>query len=120
MSTVVALFAEEDAASRAADELLRAGVPAGSVHLHRHGQPPRNAGGVVADEYATGGFFTSFLGLLDGLLNTARAPGTAASYAELVQFEGAAISVDGTSDEMMRAEEVLRKAGARKVSRSLD
>jgi hypothetical protein len=120
MSTIVALFDEENAASWAADELLRAGVPAGALHVHRRGQPPRNASGVIVDEYATGGFFTSFRDLLDGLLETGRAPGTAASYAELVRFEGAAVSVDGKSVEVARAADVLRKAGARKVSRSAD
>jgi hypothetical protein len=118
MSTVVALFAEEGVATKVAEQLLQSGIPAGAVHVHRQGNAPRNASGVTVDEYATGGFFTNFVGLLDDLLGTHRQPGEARSYADVVRFEGAAVSVQGTYEEANRATELLRAAGARKLLRS--
>jgi hypothetical protein len=118
MSTIVALFTDDAAAARAAARVVDSGVAPSAVHLHRQGQPPRNAAGVVVDEYASGGFFTNFLSLLDGLLQTRREPQVAASYADVVRHEGVAVSVDCSSESAARSEALLRDAGAVNVARS--
>jgi hypothetical protein len=114
ITTVVAVFADASAARSAADALVRSGISPADVHLHEKGMTPRNASGVLLDEYATGGFFTNFAHLLDGLLG---APRASPSYEEIVQFEGSAVSVQvHGSDEAVRVEKELRAAGARKVA----
>jgi len=118
MSAIVALFADEEAARLGVDSVVRAGVSPDVVHLHRQGQPPRNASGLIADEYAAGGFFSNFASLLDGLLGTKRKADTATSYADVVRHEGVAVSVDSDESDVARAEDLLRAAGALEVSRS--
>ena len=119
-STVVATFADRAAAQGAIDALTHAGVAAPDIHLHEKGLKPRNASGTVFDEYASGGFFTNFTHLLDGLLGT---PHRQPSYEDVVQFEGVAVSVQVASlDEAARIETRLHEAGAHKVGsgRSLE
>ena len=111
--TVVATFADRDAAQRAVASLTRDEIAPAKVHLHEKGLRPRNASGVLVDEYASGGFFTNFARLLDGLMNT---PHQSPSYEELVQFEGIAVSVETESSEQAeRVEAQLRSAGAERV-----
>ena len=119
-TTVVASFSNRDVAHRALYSLRQSGVPSADVHLHEKGMQPRNADGVMLDEYATGGFFTNFAHLLDGLMGT---PRKSPSYDELVQFEGVVVSVQVTGeDAIAQVEGRLRTAGAEKVSsgRGLD
>lgn len=118
---VVATFADTAAAQRAVDTLTRSGIPSADVHLHEKGMRPRSASGVMLDEYATGGFFTSVGHLLDDLMGI---PRRSPSYEDLVQFEGVAVSVrtDKGSEQVERIEALLRDAGAQKVGsgRGLD
>jgi hypothetical protein len=119
-TTIVAAFADRGVAQQAVARLVASGVDADSVHLHEKGMKPRNAGGVVIDEYATGGFFTNFVHLLDGLLDT---PRQSPSYEELVQFEGIVVSVQAIGEDRVRQVEAeLSAAGAQRVrsGRGLD
>lgn len=117
-TTVVAVFADRRAAQGAVDALIEGSVPAGDVHIHEKGMQPRNAGGVVLDEYATGGFFTNFAHLLDGLMGT---PRRSPSYEELVQFEGVVVSVQVTGeDAVAQVEARLRAAGAQNMRSGRD
>jgi hypothetical protein len=111
--TVVATFADRTSAHNAVDTLSRHGIAATDLHLHEKGMQPRNAAGTLLDEYATGGFFTNFAHLLDGLLDT---PRRSPSYEELVQFEGIAVSVQvADSDQAAAVEAQLRQAGAQRI-----
>ena len=111
--TVVATFASRDAAERAVEILVRSGLAATDVHVHEQGLRPRNAAGVTLDEFATGGFFTNFGHLLDGLLG---APRSSPSYEELVRFEGVAVSAQTVQNEdAERIEALMRDAGALRV-----
>jgi hypothetical protein len=117
--TVVAVFGDRDAAQRAADAVIATGVAAAQVHIHERGVAPRNAAGIVADEYLTGGFFSNFVRLFNGLLGGKPPERTAQSYAELVAFEGAAVSVDASDAAQAAALEItLRQADALRVARS--
>lgn len=118
MNTIVAIFASAAEADQAVQRLLNAGVPGSDIHLHEKGRPARNAAGVVADEYMTGGFFANFMGLLDGLLEARRDPNVATSYADVVQHEGVALSVETAAARAPDIEALLRSQGASKVSRS--
>ena len=118
MDTVVALFPDQLQADHAVERLLANDVQASQVHLHEKDLAPRNAAGVVADEYMTGGFFNNFLSLLDGLMNTPRNPGTVRTYAEVVQHEGVAVSVEVVAERAAAIEELLRAIGASHVSRT--
>lgn len=117
--TLVASFADRDAAQRADAALMQIGIASNDVHLHEKGLKPHDADGVVFDEYATGGFFTNFAHLLDGLMNK---PRKSLSYDELVQFEGMALSVHTDEAQAERVETQLRQSGAEKVQsgRGLD
>jgi len=114
--TLVALFADAAGAQRAADDVVRGGMAAAKVHLHQRGKPPRNAAGIVADEYLTGGFFANFASLLGGLLNAPPASDQASTYADVLAAEGAAVSVEvNDEEEAGLVEATLRQAGATKV-----
>jgi hypothetical protein len=117
--SVMAVFGDKAVAQQAAKTLVESGIPASTLHFHERGLPARNGAGVIVDEYATGGFLTSFMGLLDGLLGGESVPQEARSYAELLRFEGVALSVDSPSAaEADRADALLRQAGAVDVARS--
>ena len=119
--TIVAIYPDRAAAQRAADELVASGIPATRVHVHEHAAPPRNAAGIKADEYATGGFFANFAKLLSGLLDAKVPVGDVTSYDELVKFEGAALTVDEVvADQSLSIEKRLLAGGATKVARSAD
>ena len=111
--TVVATFADRASAQIAVDALTRDGIPSSAIHLHEKGAEPRNATGVVLDEYASGGFFTNFTHLLDDLLG---APHQSPTYEDLVRFEGVAVSVQVASDQADRVEARLREEGAERAS----
>jgi hypothetical protein len=118
---IVAMYPDRAAAQHAADELVASGVPATRLHVHERAAAPRNAAGIKVDEYATGGFFANFAKLLSGLLDAKVPVGTATSYDELVQFEGAALTVDDVgSDQALSIEKRLLAGGATKVARSAD
>jgi hypothetical protein len=113
-TTVVATFADLANAQIGVDALTRDGISSTAIHLHEKGATPRNAAGVVLDEYASGGFFTNFAHLLDDLLGT---PHQSPSYEEVVQFEGVVVSVQGLARAQVgQVEARLRNAGAQNVS----
>ncbi|NUZ04266.1 hypothetical protein [Piscinibacter koreensis] len=118
MQTILARFPDRTAAEAAAERLVEAGFRREGVHLHQRGRPPRNAAGLEFDEYASGGFFSNFLALLDGLLETPPAPNEAETYADVIREEGVGVSVgvesEGRAEE---AERVLQAAGAMKMTR---
>jgi hypothetical protein len=117
--TVVAVFGDREAAQRAADALVASGVAAERVHLHEHGAPPRNSAGIVADEYLTGGFFSNFVHLFNDLLGSPLPERTAASYADVVAYEGAAVSVEANdAAQAALVEKTLKQAEALKVAGS--
>jgi hypothetical protein len=111
--TVVATFADRASAESAIDALTRSGLAPVDVHLHENGMKPRNAAGTLLDEYASGGFFTNFAHLLDGLLGS---PRRSPSYEDVVKFEGVAVSVQvAEGDQVDAIEAQLRQAGAQQV-----
>ena len=119
MQTIVATFDSRADAQHAAERLVGAGFAAGRVHLHEQDTPPRNADGVTADEYASGGFFTNFKGLLDGLFDARQRDRDADSYAELVRREGVGLTVDVESEaDAQRAEALLGDCAAMEVARA--
>lgn len=118
MQTILARFPDRAAAQRAAERLVDAGFRSEGIHVHQRGTPPRNAAGLEFDEYASGGFFTNALALLDDLFDKRPAPNEAETYADVIRQEGVGVSVgvdsEGRAEE---AERVLSAAGAMKMTR---
>ena len=120
MATAIAIFADEPGAATAARHLVQSGIPATHIHVHQKGNPPRNAGGIVVDEYLTGGFLTNFIGLLGGWLGTKQQPGTVVSYQDVFQHEGVVLSADADASEISQIETAMRSSGALKVTNAAD
>lgn len=117
LNTIVSAFENPVEAHAAADRLTANGFAADSVQLHDHASLVRNAAALETDELASGGFFTNLLGLFEQLLGTARPPGEADSYSEMVRREGTLLTLHvATAADAQRAREVLQAAGAKIVS----
>lgn len=114
---VVAVFAGRRAAEAALEHLRSSGLATRDVRLQDHTPDVRNAGALEVDELASGGFFSNFRELLDGLLGTRRDDGEAADYDEMVRHEATFVSVQVDSPETARrVSELLTAEGAQRVS----
>ena len=114
---VVAAFADRQAAEAALERVRNSGVATRDVRLHGHTPDVRNAGALEADELASGGFFSNFRELLDGLLGTRPDDAVAADYDEMVRREATLVSVQVDSQEAARqVSELLTAEGAKRVS----
>ena len=116
MTHVLSTFADRSAAESAASRLAQAGFPAERTHVVDR-PPPINEGSVELDELATGGMVHTMMSLLDGLFGTVHSDRVAEDYDDAVGRSGAAVVVDVDDEsEAMRAEAMLKEAGAFKVS----
>jgi len=114
---VVAAFASRPAAQAALERLHNSGIVTRDVRVHDHTPDARNAGALEADELASGGFFSNFRELLDGLLGTRPDASAAADYDELVRREATLVSVQVDSAETARqVAELMTAEGAKRVS----
>ena len=114
---VVAAFHDRAAAERALELLRSSDVAVRDVRLHATTSDVVNANAVVADEVASGGFFTNATALFQQLLGTRHGDDEAAGYDELVRREATLVTVHVDSTEA--AEEVrrlLESAGAERAS----
>lgn len=111
--TVVSSFTDPSNARAAAGRLTEHGFASDRIGVHSQPAVAPNADGVTLDEVVTGGFFHSFMGMLDGLFGTANPTHKASSYAEVVRQGGSVVLVDTTDEEEAdRALVLLRDAGA--------
>jgi hypothetical protein len=116
-TTLVSVFPDRSATQQAVDRLVRDGIPAARIRLHRHAATARNAALIGADEYLSGGFFSNLTALFDALLDHHVAQGDASTYADVVRSEGTLVSVECHDPaEERRFEALLRAAGALQVS----
>ena len=114
---VVAAFRDRQAAERAFEQVRSSGLAVRDVRLHASTSDVTNANAIVADEVASGGFFSNAVELLDELLRTAHSADEAGDYDELVRREATLVSVhvdDAADAERIRA--LLESAGAARAS----
>ncbi len=116
MTHILSAFADREAAESAAARLREAGFPADRTHLMER-QPPINEGSVMLDELATGGMVHTMTSLLDRLFGTVKPERVADDYDDAVAKSGVAVVVDVDDEaEAMRAESMLKEAGAMTIS----
>lgn len=110
-----ALFAFENCQTgeSAARELLRRGLEASRVQVHRDASKQPGHSFPAIDEQVTGGLITNLLDLFRGVLEWGSSPHDASAFEETIRRGGSVVSVDAaTADNERLADEVMAAAGA--------
>ena len=97
MSNALFAFDQPEAAQRAVDRLIQAGLPNEAIQLHRHETRAGQSTASVVDELITGGMVVNFRNLFRNLLEWGSTPHDPVDYAEIVDRGGAVISVEARS-----------------------
>lgn len=112
MPHAVFAFDDADRARRVVDKLVADGVPEDAIRLNVREKGTVASGMAEADELATGGFITNFMGLLDGIFQRDQTPEHVKSFGVHLEQGGAVVCIDvGTMAETERIESMMEAEG---------